>query len=60
MPYKGERPLLMRMVISLRNEILNYLRALYIKTQGVHTPKGEVKKNLLGMLPDILKKRNLL
>ena len=23
---------------------LNYLRALYIKTQGVHTPKGEVDK----------------
>ncbi len=27
MPYKGERPLLMRMGISLSNEILNYLRA---------------------------------
>ena len=27
MPYKGERPLLMRMVISLFSEILNNLRA---------------------------------
>ena len=27
MPYKGERPLLMRMVISLPNEIFNYLTA---------------------------------
>jgi hypothetical protein len=27
MLYKGEMPLLMRMVISLSNEILNYLRA---------------------------------
>jgi len=27
MPYKGERPLLMRKVISLSNEIFNYLRA---------------------------------
>jgi ABC-type molybdate transport system permease subunit len=27
MPYKGERPSLMRMVISLPNEIFNYLTA---------------------------------
>ena len=27
MPYKGERPLLVRMVISLSNEIFTYLRA---------------------------------
>ena len=27
MPHKGERPLLMTMVISLSNEILNFLRA---------------------------------
>jgi hypothetical protein len=27
MPYKGERPLLMRMVINLSNEIFNYLKA---------------------------------
>jgi len=27
MPYKGERPLLIRMVISLSNEIFTYLRA---------------------------------
>ena len=26
MPYKGERPLLMRKVISLSSEIFNYLR----------------------------------
>ena len=34
----------MRTVTSSSNEILTFLRALYIRTQGGHTPKGEVEK----------------
>ena len=43
MPYKGERPLLVRMVISLSNEIFTYLRA--SPTTVSHPSRAGTRKN---------------
>jgi hypothetical protein len=49
MPYKGERPLLRRMVISSPNEIFNYLRMSPFTRSGVK-PKNESSILLLSLI----------